>query len=525
MTAPLFDPDKCNVGSIASLAFDFVSDCSVDAAPQPIFDCPLPIVPREPPPPICPEFGGSARVSYYNADCPAEASDAATAFTVTRIDSDPCRFFIDLDLSIPRPVVPCPNIQGGAVTVTTGYADCVGAAGGALTVTATQAEVDPCDSNSNSSQNAAVCRFTIDLDLTVPVPRPPCPVIDGGEVTVTTGYRDCVGPARGSIRVNTIERVDDCGSDSTNSAQCQFTIDLDLTVPIPRPQCPIIEAGSVSVTAGYSTSPNPTANFLTITPVTRYRECSDGIDNSSSSEAFCQYVIDLDISVPIPPPPCPEITITGAIEYVTGAAAPTIAAQVVSTETQGDCGSLPLCAFDISLDIGIPKPPCPDITGAVTVFYAEDGPTGWIDVVPTEGASGLCEFDLDINIGLPFARPCPSITGDVSVFYSASPTGWIAVSPTENASGVCTFDLDINVGVPTGRPCPTITGGVTTYRRPLSSDESSSVPDDVRPSTMLLSWLNKATTSCRPRWRLRILSNAPGRISSRNPPRSRLRRL
>ncbi len=52
-----------------------------------------------------------------------------------------------------------------------------------------------------------------------------------------------------------------------------------------------------------------------------------------------------------------------------------------------------------------------------------------------------------------------------------------------------------------------VTQGVTTYRRPLSSLESSSVPLDVRPSTMLLSWLNSATTSCRPRWRLRMRSN------------------
>jgi hypothetical protein len=452
MAAPLFDPDKCDIDAIPSLGFEFVSECAIPETPPPIFDCPIPLIPRDPPPAICPEFGGAARVNYYNQNCPEQSEP--NAFAITRLDSDPCRFFIDLDLSIPLPEIPCPDIAGGSVRVTTGYADCVGEARGEITVAANPVETNPCD-GSDGSQAATACRFTIDLDLTVPIPRPVCPVIEAGAVTVTTGYADCVGAARGSLRVTAEEPVDDC-SDG-DSAQCQFTIDLDLTVPIPRPVCPVIDGGVVTVNTGYADFVGAAGGTLTIQTVATEADCSDSVGSQG-----CQYVIDLDIDIPIPTPVCPDINATGTIDYIDGTT-PTINAEFVATETPGDIDQPPTCQFDLNIDIGLPTPrPCPEITGDVSVYFA-DSPTGSFAVTPTETASGVCKFDLNIDIGIPNIRPCPEITGDVNVYYSTGPTGYMAVTPTESASGVCTFDLDINVGLPPIRPCPEITGDVDVY--------------------------------------------------------------
>ena len=172
MTQPLFDPSKCNVPEVPSVDFLFVSDCSIPQPPPPIFDCPVPPVPQEPCFP-CPEFDTHTSIKVtYGTGC--GNNDPEGGLTVTKTDTDPCRFLIDLNLDIPIPTPPCPTIDGGSVDITVGYDKCASGPTGAITVTK---ETVPgnCEDGTQDS-----CKFTIDLDLTIPIPTPPCPAIEGG---------------------------------------------------------------------------------------------------------------------------------------------------------------------------------------------------------------------------------------------------------------------------------------------------------------------------------------------------------
>ena len=518
MAGPLFDPEKCNLESIPSLGFDFVSDCSIAEPPPPIFDCPLPIVPREPPPPLCPVFDTSAKFRYYRDGCSNQSSEPSV-FTITKTDEDPCRYFLDLDLSIPLPKIPCPDIRGGSVTITTGYEECIGPPRGSIRVT-TEERPQSCGLEEGSAQ----CFYTLDLDLNIPVPRPPCPVIEAGEVTITAGYEECVGPARGSIRVTTNENPAEGCSENGNPSEglCQFTLDLDLNIPIPRPRCPIINAGEVTVTSGFEDCIGSARGSLRVTPNREFvdgcsengtpseGECEFTIDldlnipvprpvcpvfeegvvnvntgyadcvgpatgalrvitkpiypaDCESDDAACEFRIELDIDVPIPRPVCPEIAITGVIGY-TKVSAPIINTKAVPSETPGDCDDPGVCKFDIEVEIDLPPPVCPEIKATGVIQYTGiSAPSMVVTVEPTPPETPVdpCKFDIDVSIDIPAPRPCPEITTTGVIGYTAvnAPTMAFIMIPTPpaNAQDPCRFDFGLEIGLPLERPCPELT--------------------------------------------------------------------
>jgi hypothetical protein len=78
----------------------------------------------------------------------------------------------------------------------------------------------------------------VDLEILVPIPRPPCPSIDVGDFSVSVGYEGstCVaGDNRFRVRPNPI--AGDCNTPDT----CEFLFDLNLFIPIPKPPCVTIK--------------------------------------------------------------------------------------------------------------------------------------------------------------------------------------------------------------------------------------------------------------------------------------------
>ncbi len=576
MTAPLFDPDKCdNIGSVPSLDFDFVSECSIAAPPPPIFDCNPPIVPRDPPFP-CPTIeGGSFGVRTGILGCAGVPDRASGVVTVTRTDLATCRFLIDLDLDLPLPQPPCPTINGGSVGLTvnlqrdncditgptgvitvtktvrpfncstnsqgcefdidlnlaipippalcpgldggsvninTGYAvpGCVSGPTGALRVTK---DVIPGDCNHNDS-----CRFTIDLDLSIPTPVPPCPTISGGSVGITTGFADCVGAATGAVTVTKTETAGDCNTPPT----CEFAIDLDLNIPVPRQPCPAIEGGSVTVNVGY--------DDCIFGPGGRVIVNKTETPGTCSTAPSCQFAIDLELDIPIPKPPCPTITAAGVINYTNDVFLPTMVFSVETGVISGDCDTADECAFDFSISIRLPPPPCPTIeAGSVGVNVGYGGtctgpssPTGAIVIHKKEkpgtaSTAPSCQFTIDLDLDIPIPTPpcptitasgvisykpdltaptmvfsvetgvisgdcsgpdectfdfkveiefpppvCPEITGTINVYETTQPTGTLEVTPTTGPNGECQFNIDVEIGLPPPA-CPEITGALDVY--------------------------------------------------------------
>lgn len=416
MSDPLFDPEKCDVPEVPKLDFDFVSECSIPEPPPPIFDCMPPLVPRDPPPVPCPSFESSidlkSAISRDDTSCQV-APLPTGALVVTPTDNDPCRFFIDLNLDIPIPQVPCPTFASGAVTIDVGYKDCVPGPTGVINVTK---EVIPGDCRTQDS-----CKFTIDLDLQIPIPKPPCPSFASGAVTIEVGYEDCVQGPTGAITITKEVIPGDC--DTADS--CKFTLDLDLQIPIPPPPCPEITAtGAISI--------NPALDE----PKMEFGVVASTVQNGC--EKTCKF--DFDIDIEIPDFTCPEIKATGVIEKQSGLADPTM---VFTVEKDPD-----KCAFDFSLDILIPDI-CPEITatGVVIITPGRNEPS--MAFLVTKDPD-LCKFDFDLTLEFPTVRPCPEYTGAVTVYEADEPTGLITFTlvPPAAPDEPCFYDIDLEIGVP-----------------------------------------------------------------------------
>jgi hypothetical protein len=428
MSAPLFDPEKCNVPEVPKLDFDFVSECSIQEPPPPIFDCPSPLVPRDPPPPPCPAFDASVEITWgidRSSNCVEPKPAGVLTFTRTAVD--PCRFFVDLNLNIPIPPVPCPTIDPGSVTLQVGYKDiCVDQATGVITVTK---DVIPGDCSTQDS-----CKYKLDLDLQIPIPVPPCPSITGGLVTITAAYntKNCIA-ASGAISVTKDVIPPTCDS----APSCRYTLDLDLAIPIPPPPCPEITAtGAITI--------NPIllapTMALTVTPE---------IIESSCAAPECKFDFDIDIELP---PFCPEITATGSVLVSPSVAAPTL---VVSVDKDPYA-----CKFGFGIDLELPPPLCPTISATGAVVELSPGATPTL-AVSVEKNPYACEFDFDVELGLPPFCPEIKATGAVIVTpYRNDPS--MAVTLQKDPSG-CKFDLDIELEVPPARPCPDYTGAVVVY--------------------------------------------------------------
>ena len=413
---------------------------------------------------------------------------------------DQCDFDIDLKIAVPITLPPCPIIDVQAVSMTVGF---TGGGGTTCAEGENALRITPAHVPSENCNDPGQCQFNVELDLNVPIPRIPCPQLNLKTFTVTTGYESCESVANKqnyfALTPNHIpgENCDDPGT-------CEFDIELELAIPIPKPPCPVIRRGIFSQKVFYNTacSTQPDASTFNITDTSTLDDC--GADN-------CQFDIDLELNIPIPSPPCPAINVNTfeVNSGYTGSACVSGKAStfnITSREVPVDCGA-PKCEFDIDLEIvvPIPEPPCVTIndgTVKVTTGFAGascvNGKKSRLLVKKTVTPSAscdvpdTCEFDLDLELVIPIPRPrCPtmSTSGTFASRYADAPQlrggSFLSItpvtsSPTCNDPGQCLYHFDINVDIPIPRPpCPVITVGAKDVR--VSYGSGSNLIFDVLP--------------------------------------------
>lgn len=479
VTNNLFSGSQCNIRPVEAVDFSFVTDqdCQLKPLPLPIFECELPPVPPEPDTEvglICPVFGPTTTdvtVGY----CGTAAGDVR----ISKTGTDPCNYELALDLTIPIPQPPCPVIRPTTSTIAVGYDSCVSPSAG-LRIN----KIDipgTCDT-------AARCEFEFGFDISVPIPRPPCPILRRGTFTVDAAFAGapCLTGKKNSFRVTQSTIPGDCDTPET----CQYVFDLEILVPIPKQPCPILNRKKFTVGSHYRTAAGNcgAGNTFTITPI---HIPGDGCRTADT----CRYDFELEINVPIPLPPCPVIrrrTFGVAVGY---AGEPCVDGKtnsfsIVPSFVPGtSCNDPGRCEFDIDLEIvvPIPKPPCPiieqknDPYDFVSVGYEGSSCVAGkqskftitpITTVTTDGCTSVktCGWEFDIEVVVPIPKPpCVTLkrktTGNfVSVGYAGSScvagkTSRFAITPvitteTDGCTTVkkCEWEFDIEIVVPVPKP-------------------------------------------------------------------------
>lgn len=394
---------------------------------------------------------------------------------------DQCEFAFDLEIAVPIPRPACPEININSFTVSSGYQDaaCMQDAQNQFSIVATTIKSADCNTPDR-------CVFDVELAVAVPIPRPPCPELNVTKFSVATGYDNslCVlgKDNRFAITTNHVP-----GVDCNDPGSCNFDVELELVIPIPKPPCPIIYTNEFAVTTGYE---NRTCviekdnKFEIIPHIVQSEDC-----NTPDS---CEFEVNLQLYVPIPEPPCPEINVNN-FSVVTGYADSACVAgksnifSITPTRTPGvDCSDPGQCTFDVDLEIyvPIPAPPCVELNpGVVTVYAGYEGfscvnKTSELKIVKrTTPANGCdhpetCEFDIDIDIVVPIPLPpCPLLTksstfftryADVPAVRQGSFFNLISYPPSQDCQdpGTCVYFFDINVDTVMPRPtCPIFNRG------------------------------------------------------------------
>jgi hypothetical protein len=485
----LFEESKpdCHVPRVDRIDFDFINTCAIDQLPAPIYECPLPEILPDPEIP-CPTFSmtsGTIDVDY--ADCLVNKVPEVN-ISFTQSSNDPCSFDVDIYVNVPLPKPPCvANVKEGVLLLEVGYDDCVNKRGG-LTVTP---NVIP----SGDCRTPDTCEFTIDIDLGIPIPRPPCPIINRRDFVVTTAY-DTPSCPKGQNRFDITTRI--IPGDCDTPERCEFVFDLEIFIPIPSPPCPTISVKEFDVKTRYNDNQSecPTRSVFTITPYTVAGTCN--------TPARCFFDVVLDIVAPIPRPPCPvirrgEFVVTTAYdtpECATGRNRFDIRTNVIP----GDCNTPDTCEFLIDLEIQIllPRPPCVTVVREGT-FNLE---VGYDDCVTQYGRLGVtptfipsedcatpdtCEFAIDFEIGIPIPRaPCPVISRRDFVVTTAydtpdCPVGqnrfdiFTLVTPGDcDTPEVCEFVFDLEIFIPIPKPpCPEISVRTFTVGSKFNDDPTN----------------------------------------------------
>lgn len=569
MTDFFFPQNKCGIGNtVEKIDFDFVASCDILPTPPPIFDCQLPIIAREPEIP-CPTFETSSKidVGYSGSkNCPLEPPSRID-FRIERLKNDvcptdtSCRFGAEIDIKILVPPPPCPEMSVGELKVTTGFSDqpCVVDNKNTFTITTKKRPGTSCN-------DPGTCEFLFDLEIVVPIPRPPCPEILVNNFSVQTIYNDECKPPPSKFEIKTVHQPPTSCNDT---GSCNFEIDLEINVPIPRPPCPDIRITKFKVDSGYENVencggdtrfeikrryepdscfdpkkkdkcefdveleifipiPKPPCPDLTVKNFQVKTFYSDKGDdpNCGGDSHFeittkrtpsdncrvpdkCEFEFDIEINVPIPKPPCPTISI-GKFKVgskISGKDNPNDPScqncdnvfTITSTVTEGqDCNEPDQCDFEVNLEICVPIPPvpCPEFnikSFNTTTFYDTDkctkatGPIGsggtnhicpasFFSITPriTPGTCGRhdkCDFDIEIDICVPIPPPppCPDIrVNNFSVSYvegitttnidQLSNCNFFTITPKAGSGPCgettsCEFDLDLKICIPVP-PCP-----------------------------------------------------------------------
>lgn len=497
MTEPLFDPEKCDVENVPKLDFNFVQDCTIAEPPPPIYDCQPPSVPREPPPPGCPQFqDNTVNVDTFFKTCTIKETGFATAGTTyslidgtknwgtnawaghylnivagTGLGAPPIKILSNLNTTLNFEIA-----QTFIPNATTEYEILDRVAGGEFIIT--QTDVDP-------------CKFALDLELQIPFPEPPCPEFS---VTGTINYGPEVSAAGVTLEVS---QSYVSGPDCATPPTCQVDFNLDLQIP--TPPCPTL-SGAVAVdmyaetcaikdrgvaTSGTNLSLTDASvpakawatnewagHYLRIISGTGHSTAHIAIASNTSdtltfvtAQSFapnatseyeildkapsgalvvtktgddpCAFALDLDLQLPIPEPICPIFVTNGTAVVSPSFADAQLTVEITQVSTApapGDCAVPAPCVFDVSVNLKLPQAPCPTITGSVLVYPANDY-TGAIAVTPTPPASlnDPCGFTIDFDIGIP-SPPCPDITGVVKLVSGDTPSAALSVASTAPAN-------------------------------------------------------------------------------------------
>lgn len=339
-----------------------------------------------------------------------------------------CRFRFDLDLLIEIPLPPCvvltlANEDDDFVKV--GYEDC-----------ARVKDKQSIFRIEKKESAAPYCEWEVELDIYVPIPRPPCVTLTNNttENFVKVGYEDCITvkdrKSKFVISKTPAPTTDSCDE----TAECAWEFDVEIFVPIPRPPCVVIKKKESKpvVNVGYIGCPSvtdpltntPKASTFTISQVEYPQSTACG------TTTRCEWEIDLEVNVPIPKIPCPNI------EFTTG----TFAVSRYADSGQPFSGSRGLfvitprapqnqnctlnnpaaCEFDIDVEIDIPIPrvPCVDINTRnkrLTVRISDEPSKLKFDITPKHQTNigtnkpPKCEFDIDLELDINLPLVCPVI--------------------------------------------------------------------------------------------------------------------
>jgi hypothetical protein len=443
MSKPLFDLAKCDVPFVNSVNFRFVSECSIQPPPPPIFDCPEPpktfrVVPE------CPSIDGSIMISTAPEGCIPKRQNIVITRTPRCGGNEEagCNFFIDLDLAIPVPTPPCPSINGD-ITVKTFPAGCPRPKN-SVRVKPKRSKYSDCD----KAKSKPGCLFDLDLSINVPIPKPPCPSIKGGSLKTSVFFKGHKTP-KNSIRIKKRSLPKQpCGSNSSQQQPtCAHTIDLVIDIPIPPPPCPEFSKGSFSVKMDHGRK-NPTGTITT-------RKLPP------KSQSSCRFAIDLTLKIPVPP--CPQFSKGSfSVKMIGPNERPKGGFKTRKLEPKNSSS----CRFAIDLDLKIPIPPCPDFSKGSFSVAMDPGrkkPTGVIKTrkLPPKNSSS-CRFAIDFNLKIP-VPPCPQFSkGSFSVAMDRgrkNPTGVLTtrkLAPKNSSS--CRFAIDFNLKIPVP-PCPDFSKG------------------------------------------------------------------
>lgn len=470
MSENLFKNSNCPIQPVPQVDFDFITVdvCAPIPVPPPIFGCMTPVVPREPDTEVgvlCPVFG-PLNVSVNSGYCVNEAAGGTAV--IVKTSTDPCEYELALNINVPIPKPPCPIVGDTALTVTSGFADCLLDTNNSFSITSV---VVPGD-----CETADQCLFDFALNIAIPIPRTPCPSINVSSFDVVSGFSDsdCLIGASNRFNVTSTITPGDCN----NADQCDFAFDLAIAVPIPRTPCPAINLVDFRVVSGFDDCIDG-SNYFRITPAVTRGDCN--------TPDRCDFDFDVAIAIPIPRVPCPIIRLVdfkfdfGYDDCVTGDTYFNITSEVVP----GDCNTPDECAFDFDVAIAIPIPrvPCPtiNVVDFKTTYGYSDCTRGdtYFTVTPTVipgtcNSPDQCAFDIDVAIDFPFPRPpCPTIeigtfsattsfrTTDIANLTCGSDT-YFRVTPVVvpgdcNTPDQCNFLVDLVIDLPIPRPpCPVI---------------------------------------------------------------------
>jgi len=287
----LFNTKKCDVPYVPTYDFNFVDDCTVLPAPPPIFDCPLIDIPFETPIPDfnlnipCPilDVVTAGSISFHNNSCDAPTFDVASTLTPSK-DGNSCRLDLNLDLGIkiPQPKVRCPTIDTtGNLSLITGHAARTAVPVFDVVMTNTTTD-NACNPNRN-------CKYTMDLDLRIPILPLDCPVLT--TTTTNTDVRvrtydpiyltQSTPLASSSIAASTVDVLITPYEAGTSSRPlCGVSLDFmfDLAVPVPQFDASVINFNQYSQSALGIDLGDPWGDNLPVFSMVRYQGPNQAID-------------------------------------------------------------------------------------------------------------------------------------------------------------------------------------------------------------------------------------------------------